>query len=43
MKDGKVAVSGPVNQVITSQHVSGVFGLQMEVSSSNGRFYARAL
>ena len=43
MKDGKVAVSGPVSQVITSQHVSGVFGLQMEVSSSNGRFYARAL
>jgi iron complex transport system ATP-binding protein len=42
LKDGKVAVSGPVNQVITSQHVSGVFGIEMEVTSNNGRFYARA-
>ena len=43
LKDGKVAVSGPVAQVITSQHVSAVFGIQMEVTSSNGRFYARAI
>jgi iron complex transport system ATP-binding protein len=43
LKNGKVAVSGPVNQVITSEHVSAVFGLQMEVSNSNGRFYARAI
>jgi iron complex transport system ATP-binding protein len=43
LKDGKVAVSGPVQQVITSQHVSAVFGIQMEVTSSNGRFYARAI
>jgi iron complex transport system ATP-binding protein len=43
LKDGKVAVSGPVNQVITSEHVSAVFGLQMQVSNSNGRFYARAI
>ena len=43
LKDGKVAVSGPVEQVITSQHVSAVFGIQMEVTSSNGRFYARAI
>lgn len=43
LKDGKVAVSGPVDQVITSQHVSAVFGLQMEVSNNNGRFYARAI
>lgn len=43
LKDGRVAVSGPVNQVITSEHVSAVFGLKMEVTSSNGRFYARAI
>ena len=43
LKAGKVAVSGPVEQVITSQHVSAVFGIQMEVTSSNGRFYARAI
>ena len=42
LKDGQVAVSGPVNQVITTDHVSAVFGLKMEVTSSNGRFYARA-
>jgi iron complex transport system ATP-binding protein len=42
LKDGKVAVSGPVNQVITSQHVSAVFGIEMEVTANNGRFYARA-
>jgi iron complex transport system ATP-binding protein len=43
LKDGKVAVSGPVSQVITSEHVSAVFGIQMEVQSANGRFYARAI
>ena len=43
LKDGQVAVSGPVNQVITTDHVSAVFGLKMEVTSSNGRFYARAI
>ena len=42
LKEGKVAVSGPVNQVITSQHVSAVFGIEMEVTANNGRFYARA-
>lgn len=42
LKDGKVAISGPVNQVMTSENVSAIFGLQMEVSNSNGRFYARA-
>lgn len=43
IKDGRVAVSGPVAQVITSEHVSAVFGIQMEVQSVNGRFYARAI
>ena len=43
LKDGQVAVSGPVNQVITTEHVSAVFGLKMEVTNSNGRFYARAI
>lgn len=42
LKDGKIAVSGPVSDVITSQHVSAVFGIDMDVSASNGRFYARA-
>jgi len=42
LKDGKIAVSGPVTEVVTSQHVSAVFGINMEVRSDNGRFYARA-
>ena len=42
LMDGKIAVSGPVNQVITSEHVSSVFGIPMEVTSNDGRFYARA-
>ena len=43
LKDGKVAISGPVSQVLTSEHVSAVFGIKMEVTQSNGRFYARAM
>jgi iron complex transport system ATP-binding protein len=43
LKDGKVAISGPVNQVVTSEHVSAVFGIKMEVVSQNGRFFARAI
>lgn len=42
LKDGKIAVSGPVTEVVTSQNVSAVFGINMEVRSDNGRFYARA-
>lgn len=42
LMDGKIAVSGPVNQVITSEHVSSVFGIPMEVTSNDGRFYALA-
>lgn len=40
MKDGKIAVSGPVDQVITSQHISAVFDLPVQVNTSNGRYFA---
>lgn len=43
LKDGKVAVSGPVTQVITSEHLSAVFGINLDVTTSNGRFFARAI
>jgi iron complex transport system ATP-binding protein len=43
MKDGLVAVSGPVDQVITSEHISEVFGLAINVSKEGERFFARAL
>ena len=42
LKDGKIAVSGPVASVITSEHVSAVFGLPIEVTHENARFSARA-
>ena len=43
LKDGKVAVSGPITQVITSEHMSAVFDLPMEVRHEGFRFFARAL
>ncbi len=43
MKDGLIAVSGPVNDVVTSEHISAVFGLPIAVLKENGRFSARAM
>jgi iron complex transport system ATP-binding protein len=43
LKDGLAAVSGPINEVITSEHMSHVFDLPMEVSHDGSRFFARAL
>lgn len=42
LKEGKIAVSGPVHSVITSEHVSAVFGLPIEVVHESSRFFARA-
>ena len=42
IKDGLVAVSGPIEQVITSEHVSAVFGTSITVTPDSGRFFARA-
>jgi len=42
LRDGKIAVSGPVASVITSEHVSAVFGLPIEVRYESARFFARA-
>jgi iron complex transport system ATP-binding protein len=42
IKDGLVAVSGPIEQVITSEHVSAVFGTSITVTPESGRFFARA-
>jgi len=39
---GVVAVSGPIAQVITQEHLSAVFGISMSVVNENGRFFARA-
>jgi iron complex transport system ATP-binding protein len=42
LKDGVVAVSGPVFQVITSEHISAIFQTPIEVTSTAGRFAARS-
>ena len=42
LKEGKIAVSGPVESVITTEHVSAVFGLPIQVTHESSRFFARA-
>jgi iron complex transport system ATP-binding protein len=42
LKDGNIAVSGPVSSVITSEHMSAVFGIAIDVSSDGQRFFARS-
>jgi iron complex transport system ATP-binding protein len=42
LKDGQVAVSGPVLSVVTSEHMSAVFGLPIDVSTDGQRFFARS-
>ena len=42
LKDGKVLSSGPIDQVVSSQNISELFGIQINVSALNGRFFARA-
>lgn len=42
LKEGKIAVSGPVESVITSEHVSAVFGISIAVTHESSRFFARA-
>ena len=42
IKDGVIAVSGPIAEVITSEHMSAVFGINIEVSSERSRFFARS-
>jgi iron complex transport system ATP-binding protein len=43
LKGGSAAVSGPIAEVITSEHMSNIFELPMEVSHDGSRFFARAL
>ncbi|MEJ6607171.1 MAG: ABC transporter ATP-binding protein [Candidatus Planktophila sp.] len=42
IKDGKIAISGPISEVITSEHVSAVFSAKINVSRDGNRFYARS-
>jgi len=42
LKNGAIAVSGPVQQVVTSEHITAVFGVEVNVAFDGSRFYARA-
>ena len=42
LKEGQIAVSGPIASVITSEHMSAVFGLPMDVTTDGMRFFARS-
>lgn len=42
LKNGTIALSGPIHEVITSEHISTLFDTRIEVSSEAGRYFARA-
>jgi iron complex transport system ATP-binding protein len=42
LKDGGIAVSGPISDVITSEHISAIFGLPITVVREGDRFFARS-
>jgi iron complex transport system ATP-binding protein len=42
IKDGLIAVSGPIVDVITSEHISAIFGLPITVVREGERFFARS-
>jgi iron complex transport system ATP-binding protein len=42
LKDGGIAVSGPIGDVITSEHISAIFGLPITVVREGDRFFARS-
>lgn len=43
LRDGVIAVSGPVEQVITTEHISAVYGTPISVTAKAGRFFAHAI
>lgn len=42
LKDGAIAVSGPIADVITSEHISAIFNLPITVVHEGDRFFARS-
>jgi iron complex transport system ATP-binding protein len=42
IKDGKIAVSGPISDVVTSEHISAIFEIPISVIREGERFFARA-
>ncbi len=42
MRKGTVVAQGPMEEMLTSAHLSTTFGVTVDVSNENGRFWARA-
>lgn len=42
LKNGQIAVSGPIGDVITSEHISAIFEIPIQVSREGERFFARS-
>jgi iron complex transport system ATP-binding protein len=42
LREGRVVASGLASHVLTAEHLSETFGLALEVSHRNGRWFARA-
>ena len=42
LRDGRVHAAGPIAQVLTAEHLSGAFGLELVVEQAGGRWSARA-
>lgn len=42
LKDGEIAISGPIGEVITSEHISNLFEIPITVTREGERFFARA-
>jgi iron complex transport system ATP-binding protein len=42
LKNGAIAVSGPISEVITSEHISAIFELPITVVREGDRFFARS-
>jgi iron complex transport system ATP-binding protein len=43
LKDGVIAASGPIAEVITSEHISAIFDLPLTVTREGDRYFARSL
>ena len=41
-KDGAIAASGPIAEVITSEHISAIFDIPITVTREGDRFFARS-
>lgn len=42
LADGRITAQGPIDEVITEEHLSRTFGVQLKVTREGGRFSARA-